>query len=133
MGRMATLIMVLSGILLLFYFGGLLGEEVAENNLLLALLLSPEDITISNFIADNLVEVLLTLGIAGIAVGLVLAGNLDLAVLAGVSLSLLTLLMSFVDVFNVVFSTNPIMSLLFLSPLIVLMVVTTLEWWRGTA
>lgn len=131
MGRMTTFIILSSGFLLLFYFGGLLDESASTGNLLLNLLLNPQDITISTFTEVSLVDALLTLGVAGIAVGLVLAGNLDLAVLASVSLALLTLLMSFIDVFAVVFNANPVMATLFLAPYILLMVTTTLEWWRG--
>ncbi len=131
MGRMATYVVLFSGLLLLFYYGGLLDQSTSTGNLLLSLLLNPQDITISDFINVNIAQALISLGIGGIAIGLIIAGNLDLAVLASVALALLTLLMSFVDVFAVVFNANPIVSTLFLSPWILLMVVTTLEWWRG--
>ena len=131
MGRMETYLVLFSGLLLLFYYGGLLDQSASTGNLLLNILLNPQDITVSDFFNLNIAQALLSLGIGGIAVGLVIAGNLDLAVLASVALALFTLLMSFVDVFAVVFNANPIMSTLFLSPWIILMAVTTLEWWRG--
>lgn len=129
MGKMAVYMMVFSGILLLFYFGGLLDGSASTGNLLLNALLSPQDIGVNDFLQVSLTNALLTLGLGGIAVGLVLAGNLDFAVLASIALFLQILLMSFIDVFSVMFAVNEVVATLFLSPFILLMIFSVIEWW----
>jgi len=64
-------------------------------------------------------------------VGALFAGNLDLIALSSFSLYILNLLWSFMDVYNKLASENKVLAILIFGPLMMLLVVTVLEWWRG--
>jgi len=54
MGKLTTYLLVMSGIMVLMYYGGL----VEEGDTLLTLLLNPEGITYSNFFQTNIISVI---------------------------------------------------------------------------
>jgi len=137
MGKLTTYILLMSGIMLLMYFGGMIqGEDT-----LLTVLLHPQDISFSSFFTDNIVAVIE--GLAAAAVGLVLiaSGKPELAAMSVLAIYLADLGFNFIRVFNALASIGvaegtatgyyrPLAVLIF-APLFILFCVTLAEWWRG--
>ena len=129
MGKLAIYILVMSGLVLLFYFTGLLQDTGSST--LLTLVLDPEGFRNSDL---NLKAIIVLEGLlaTGIVIGFAIAGNIELGIMGVFVIYLSNLLWDFIAVFNKVYSVNPVIAILFFSPVLFLFVVTILEWWRGT-
>lgn len=129
MGKLTTYALLITGLILLFYFTGLL--ENTGTSTLLNMLLVPQGFNDSTF-QDRF-----TLALEGIAVigGAILIGtitrNLELAVMGAFTLWLSTLLFDFTRVAMRVYAQNPVIAILIFSPLLFLLFLTLMEWWRG--
>lgn len=115
----------MSGITLLFYITGLLGDTV---NPLVAMLLEPESMTSFSFYAT--MATLIGTSAAAIYIGFI-QKNAELAVATAMAPVLIALLWSFIDVFNKLKSINMIIAILVLAPLLLMFFITILDWWRG--
>jgi len=128
MGKLTTYLLIMSGIMLLMYYGGLL----VEPNGLLSLLLDPANIAVSSFFSDVFVVLSLT-GIAAIALTTLVTRNPDYAIFGSIAIVLLNLGLNFINIF-VRLNTNsvytPILVLIF-APIMLLFLVTIVEWFRG--
>jgi len=137
MGKLTVYILVMSGIMLLMYYGGM----IDGTDSLLTLLLNPQNISFSSFFTDNIVAVIE--GLAGAAIGLALiaSGKPELAAMSVLAIYLGDLGFNFIKVFNKLASIGaaegstfgnylPLAILLF-APIILLFCVTLAEWWRG--
>ena len=129
--KLGTYILIMSGIMLLMYFGGVL--ETNGTTTLLNILLNPNEMPTLP-ISTKVLFAMEAIGGTAIAVALVLAGKPELALMSPVAIYLFDLGWGFLDVYNKIVSVNPnyypIATLLF-APLFLLFVVTVLEWWRG--
>ena len=128
MGKFATYIMMMSGLTLLFYFTGLLGETA--NSTLLNLLLNPENIASTSFTTAILTAILGISTVGVIAIGLV-TGNIELAIMSPVAAYMLALGWDFVSVAQVVIAQDKVIGILLFAPILLLYVITIIEWWRG--
>lgn len=131
MGKLTTYLLVMSGIMLLMYFGGVL--ETNGTTTLLNLLLSPENLSQTQ-LSTRIIFAIEAIAGTAIAVALVIAGKPELALMAPVAVYLFDLGWGFLDVFNKIVSTSPNyipIATLFFAPLLLLYGVTILEWWRG--
>lgn len=137
MGKLTTYLLVMSGIMLLMYYGGM----IDGTDTLLTLLLNPQNISFSSFFTDNIVAVIE--GLAAAAVGLVLiaSGKPELAAMSVLAVYIGDLAFNFIRVFSKLASigaaegasTGPYtpLAVLLFAPLILLFCVTLAEWWRG--
>jgi len=139
--KIATYIIMMTGITLLFYFTGLMGstEDICSsanpNNQLLCLGLNPEDIpdsgiSIGRITGLTIAALELVLG-AAIVVGLIYAGQVELAIFAPFAIFLMNLLWNFLSVFNKIAGENYVVAVLLLSPFLIYLAVAILDWWRG--
>ncbi len=126
MGKFGTYILIMSGLVLLFYFTGIITDTA--NTTFLNLLLNPESFRDSDL---NLQVILVLEGVAtaGILAIAVLTRNIELAVRGIFSIFLLNLLWDFIMVFNVIKSVNMPLAILIFGPLLLLYYVTIVEWW----
>ena len=128
MGKLPTYIIVMSGLMLLFYFMGLI--ETTANSTLLDMLLSPEDLPTSN----AKTQMFLVLSGIGAAVGAIIIGyftkNIELALTAPFAVYLFNLMWDFLYVFNRVRDANPVIAVLFFAPVLFLFIITIVEWLR---
>lgn len=131
MGKLTTYLLVMSGIMLLLYFAGVL--ETNGTTALLNVLLSPEKLSQTPLSTRIIFAIEAIVGVA-IGIGLVISGKPELALLAPVAVYLFDLGWGFLDVYLKIISVNinyfPIATLLF-APLLLLYGVTIIEWWRG--
>lgn len=128
MGKLTLYLLMLSGIMLLFYFGGLLQDT--PNSLILDLILKPENYGDSIF-ANKLLAIFTGLtALASVAIGIALRSP-ELGLLAAFSVYLFNLAWDFISVFNIVRDANPVFALLIFSPLFLIYMLTVVEWWRG--
>jgi len=138
MGKLTTYIIMMSGLMLLFYLTGLiqectndgLCETTTPNSQLLNLVLKPQDISLTTL------ETNVELAIAGVGVVLVIAaglfiGNVELAVMGSLSIYLISLFLDFLAVFNRIREANPVLALLFFAPIMFMYILIVAEWWRG--
>lgn len=128
MGKLKIYILVMSGLMLLFYFTGLI--EHTPHSTLLTLLLNPEGLAATTFEDEIKLAVEGVAILAVITIGIIIS-NLELAVVGGFAIYLFGLLWDFSYVVAKVYSTNPVFAMLLFSPVLLLYMVTILEWWRG--
>lgn len=127
MGRLATYVMVMSGLMLLFYFTGLL--EDTGSSALLDLLLSPEDYKESS-LNTQIGLVLLGIGSMGAIIIGVVTRNIELSLMGPLAIWILSLFWDFTKIFTKVYSENPVVAILLLSPIMFLWFITVVDWWR---
>ncbi len=138
MGKMTTYMIMMSGLMLLFYFGGLLTvcfddglcEGTTVNSVLLNLLLKPErmkSLTLG-------IKVILTLqgALASliIAVGIFIK-DVRLAVMGSLAIYFFNLGWDFLAVFTVVREVAPVLAVLLFAPVLLVYVLTIVDWWMG--
>ena len=136
MGKITVYILMMTGILMLFYFAGLGLEQDCTNptigDTLFCILIEPEKLPDSTnvFMVKVAAGMALAIG-AGIAIGFGLAGNLDVAILSFVAIPLLSLMWQFINVFNVVKRANPVIAILFFAPILFYFAILIIEWITG--
>lgn len=140
MGKLTTYLVIMSGLMLLFYFGGLLPTECGEDGLcevntpsgkLLTILLRPQNMRTST-LGDWVIGILAGLAVVG---SLVLSGivyeRLEYAAIAAFLGFLVVVVWDFIAVFNVVRETNPVIAILLFAPFLLVFIPTVLEFMRG--
>ncbi len=139
MAKLSLYIMMMSGITLLFYFSGLMGDtsaicsEADVGNALLCLLLAPEDMpSASDVLSTNKIKTAIggLVGL-GVVIGAFFTGQIELAIISPVAILTFNLLWNFLEVFNKVRDINPIIAFLFFAPFLYLFTLAILDWWRG--
>lgn len=129
MGKFGIYLGVSSGIMVIFYFAGLL-ENTASSGLL-QLLLDPISFQSSSLVSKIGAAVTGVGIVAAISVG-ILTRNLDLVATGPVAILIFNLGWDFIAVVSVISSrVNPILAVIIFSGLFYMWVVTVIEWWRG--
>jgi len=123
MNKFTVYMLVMSGMMLLFYVTGL-----STTNPLVNLLLSPENMTSSAFYST--IAVIIAGGAASIILGLFGNVNIKLAQSAIFVPFVIGLLWSFIEVFIVVASVNRPLAVLIFGPLMVVFLTTMYEFYR---
>ncbi len=117
----------MAGTSLLFYFFGLIDGGATDT--FINLLLSPENLSSSQKIGGLLG---IAAGVLGVAFGSAVLGfRADIVIFAPIVATLFGFGWDFLTVFLKLKDASPIFAILVLAPLILLWVVTVLEWWRG--
>lgn len=138
MSKIITMTIIMTGLMLLFYFGGLVQTETDEgtcegqtpNSKLLNILLQPEcmkDSTIGR-------KTILTIGsVAGVIViaAAVFIPNIELAIMGAFAIYFFTLLWDFMVVFQKVYEVTPFFAIMFFAPLMFTFIIIIIDWWRG--
>jgi len=139
MGKTTTYIIIMSGLMLLFYFAGLLQDCTADamctsttaNSALLNLLLKVESWQDMNIWT----RIIIALEGIGALVGVIAIGYVTrdyrLAIKIPIAVWLANLFWDFIKIFIIVKSANVYLALLFFAPLMILYVVTIAEWGWG--
>ena len=128
MGKLTTYMVTISGLILLFHLGGLI--EDTPNSVLLTVLLSPQNI-LSSSLGTLAVVAIEFIGLVGAVILGIRGGNVELAASSGFAVFLLNFGWDITIIFGVLRNANEVMALLILSPIMILYVITILEWWRG--
>jgi len=130
MAKITNYLLVMSGIMALMYYSGL----ITGTDTLLTLLLNPAKISYSGFFAENILVAIEGLAAVGVLIGFAISGKPDLAVAAPVAILLADLGFNFIRVYTKIVSINanytPFATLLF-APLMFLFAISVFEWWRG--
>ncbi len=140
MGKLTTYLVIMSGLMLLFYFGGLLPTECGEDGLcevntpsgkLLTLLLRPENMRTST-VGDYVIGIIAGLAAVGsLVLGGFLYERLEYAAIASFLVFLIVILWDFIAVFNVIREAAPVLAILFFTPFLLVFTLTILEFMRG--
>ncbi len=128
MGKLTTYMIVISGLLLLFHLGGLIDKT--PNAELLTAILNPENIKEGNLGLKAIIAIE-AIGLVGAVILGLRGGNVELAASSLFAVFLLNFGWDLVRVFSVLRDANEVMALLILSPIMILYVITIVEWWRG--
>ena len=128
MGKLTTYMIIISGLLLLFHLGGLVDET--PNSEILTAVLSPQNLQDTSFGLKAVVAIQF-IGLAGAVVLGIRGGNVELAASSAFAIFLLNAFWDLTVVFNVIRNVNEVMALLIFSPIMILFIITILEWWRG--
>lgn len=125
MGKLTTYILMMSGLMLLFYFAGLI--QNTANSTLLNLLLNPEDLANSSF-KTNLFLVLEGIAIGGAIIIGLFQSNPEPPAVATFAIFIFNVFWDFSSVIAKVASTNKVAAILIFSPIMILFMVTLIEW-----
>jgi len=121
MNQMATYVVIMTGLMVLFYIFGI-GTAP-----LLDLLQHPESMSVTSFFANITVGLLTS---AGLVLGLVYR-NAELAAMSAVLPVVINVLWFFTNVVYVIMSINAVLGMIVFTPLMFLFMMTVVEYWRG--
>lgn len=129
MGKLTTYVVIMTGLLLLFYFTGLLpeGNPAAD---FLTLLTNPENMQFSEF-ALQIGTVINAIALTGAIIVGIIVGEVELVAVGGFAIFLVNLLWGFTAVYTKIASYDAVLATLLFSPIMFLFVMTIIEWWRG--
>lgn len=139
MGKVTTYLIIMSGLVLLFYFGGLiqacdgdgLCEATTPNGKLLDLLLKPQNMRQST-LGDKVTGLLAGLAVVGsLVLGGFLYERLEFAAIAAFVAFMFNVSWDFIAVFNVVRESSPVIAILLFAPFLLVLIPTILEFFRG--
>lgn len=123
--RTPTYVFIISGLMLLFYFTGL----STDAGTLLSFLLMPENI--NSTLWWTTIATVLSVGIlSSIAIGY-FTQNIELTVMAPLATFLLTALYDFIKIYILLASLNYVLSTLIFAPILALLPLTIVDYWRG--
>jgi len=131
MAKFATYILVMTGLIVLFYFTGISTDDTA-NSVLLNLLLDPAQLQ-NTPLALKAIAVFEAILASAIVVGFAIGGNIELGVMTSFTIYLMNLMWDFIAIYSKVAAQNEVVAVLIFAPLLFLFVVTTIEWWRGVS
>jgi len=131
MGKLVSYISILVAIDLLFLITGQLGTE-STTSIIIGSILDPSSITFANLWKT----LILTAGIggltlaAGVFTGIISRAS-EVIIFIPIALGLSVLVGDFISVFNYLRSFNLVLATLVMAPIIIIFVVTILEWLRN--
>ena len=128
MGKMIKYVLLLSVVLLLFHFGGLI--EDTPISILINLLLNPQSLATSNLYV-LIAAALAVVGTVGIIIGSLATTRTELVVKAGVVEFLIVIGWDLIAIFNKLALMNVAFATLIISPLLIVYLLTAVEWWMG--
>jgi len=131
MGKFTFYIMVMSGLMLIFYFGGI-ADNTGTSDFLNILL------NIGDIKSSQLWDLILgpfgfftLMGGLAILSSLFFRANPEQVYLIPIVTYFLSLGFDFLLIFNKVYSVNSVIAVLIFSPVFLLYIVTVVEWYRG--
>ena len=127
MNQMTTFVLLFAGLGLMFYMFGI-GEQNTFSNNLLAILTNPMTISLKSYWKEITV-VALSSGLA-IYIGVVLK-NAELAAMTLILPIVIASLLNFSFVISAVFNESKVIAILVFGPLMYLLSMTLIEYWRG--
>jgi hypothetical protein len=134
MGKLGKYLLIASGVLLLMYFAG-----IVENNgtsTLLSLLVNPENLFISGVLSRVvLIAITGALVVTGITIASFSYQRPDMLILIPIVLVFFDIIFGVLEIYNKIISVNPdykIFGLLLFGPVLVLLFMVIIDWWRGT-
>jgi len=130
MGKFTTFLLIMSGLMLLFHFAGLIETGATPNSALLNMLLDPSSFNLSSFYAQAALVFAAVGLLGGIVIG-ILTRNIEMAIFAPFTVFMITLLWDFLAVFNVIRAENMVIAVLIFGPILFLFIVSGLDWMRG--
>ena len=128
MGRLVNYLGIMTGLMVIFYFAGIIDQTV--NSTLLNILLGTENFAQSSLALKVILIIEGGFLAGGIIIGLVVK-NLDFVASAFVGIFLFNLGWDFLDVVTEVMAVNPVIGTLVLAPLLFIYVITIYDWVRG--
>lgn len=130
MGQSTTFIMVLSGLLLVFYLGGMMQDVSTPNTLFLDLVTNPQGMQSHSLLTQILAALTGAAAISGLIVGIV-SRDAQFSVKAPVAAYLLNLGYDFVTLFGKVYAANEVIALLLFGVIFLMYIVAVFGWWSG--
>ena len=148
MGKLTTYLMIMGGLMLLFYFGGLLQDCTQPDNTpcegdeeclcsgktasskLLNAMLQPEN-TRELTVVQKALLVMASVGALFVIAATARFIDVKLALKSSFAVFLLTLGWDFFAVFSIIWRVHKVFALLLFSPVMLLYLVTIIEWWSS--
>jgi hypothetical protein len=126
MGKITSYLLILSSVILLFYFAGLIPDTASF--VLLKLLIDPSLLITSAFYT-NINNAIGLAAVTGIAVGSIISGRTAIAMKVGLAGFLLTIGWDLIQIFNKIKPMNLMVSTLIFAPLLIVYMLSIMEWW----
>lgn len=131
MGQATTFVMILTGLLLVFYIGGLIDLGSTPNSLVLSWMIQPEELR-SSPLFTTVIVALQALAVVGVFVGFVTGRAApELAAMTPVAIWMFNIAWDFIEAYGKVAEQNQILAVLVFAPLLVMYLITVVDFWRG--
>ncbi len=129
-GKLTTYLVILSGMILMFYFTGILPSDT-PNSAFLDLVLNPERF-FSHSLTSRMILAVEAVGLGGAVIaGLIFGRNILLAAKSPFIIFFFNLGVDIVAIFGQVASVNRVIAVLVFAPFIILFIISIIEWWGG--
>jgi len=129
MSKLLTYIGVMSGVVLLFHIAGLI-DTVTPTNMLLTLVLDPQNFSTGSFYNQLILGAMAAVGLTGIVIGII-SRDFRFSAKTIMLTPLIAIGTDFVAVFNVLAAYNRYIALIILSPIIIMYIIVVAEWWTS--
>jgi hypothetical protein len=132
MAKLLTIIGIMSGITLLFYYGGVLTDTV--NTTLLSMLLNPESFQTADLILKTLASAGLVVGASTLLLRAFGGPGAELYFMLGFVYLFFSFGYDFLSIYQQIAAysaVGQVIGVLLLGPLMVMYVMAVVEWWRG--
>jgi hypothetical protein len=126
MGKFATYLLVMTGIMLVFYFMGLV--QNTPDAKLLDILLKPTDIENSQLTKNLIIMLGVVVTISAVALTKFFP-NAELFIKRAFLIYLISLGWDFLSVVSVVYNINPVIAILIFGPTLFVYILTVAEWY----
>jgi len=131
MGKLVSIIVFVCVLLGLLHFSGLMAAYniSTPSHVILDLILKPDAIQNSSLFA--IIDAALLLGGAGIVIGSFLYSKTGIVVKASIAAGLLIIAFELVPVYLLLNQISRILGVILISPIIVVFLISVVEWWNG--
>jgi len=130
MGNFNKIIFIMSIILVLFYFGGIIEGGSSANSILVNFILNPENIQ-NISLMGIIVGAMSGIGIFGAIYVGIRTSNAELVANASVTIFLLNVMWDFIIVFTEIKAENPFLAIFIFGSLFLAITITAYDFFRG--
>jgi hypothetical protein len=128
MGKITTYMAVLSVVIIGFHFGGLISETPIS--WLMDAILNPENLD-SNAFFTTIQGILAIFAGGGIIVGTLISQKVEQGATVAFTSLLFLIGWDLIAIFNIVAQTSRMLATFLVSPLLLVYILSVIEWWRG--
>lgn len=130
MGKAIKLIIMISGLVLIFHMTGLIEPGTTINSSLLQLLLDPQEFSVSQLWTGTF-NLLALAAIAGAVIVGIVTKQIEPVAMAGIIIPLSLLFIDFLAVFNAILAESVFFAIILMGPVFISFLYILVDYWRG--
>ena len=128
MGKITTYIAIMSMVILGFHFAGLI--EGTPTSWFIKAITDPSSLSSNSYFAQ-LIRILAVFSGGAIIIGSLASNKIEQGATISFTLLLFLIGWDLIAIFNVLKQTNQTLAIFMISPMLLIYMLTVIEWWRG--